>query len=65
MLEKMSNQFSTYTERPDTGSTIRQPSVALLCVDSYDQFINANRDLVTQTRLDSATQYRSLIYKKQ
>jgi hypothetical protein len=65
MLEKMSNQFSTYTERPDTGSTIRQPSVALLCVDSYDQFINANRDLVTQTRLDFATQYRSLIYKKQ
>lgn len=61
----MSNQFTTYTERPDNGSTIRQPSVALLCVDSGDQFINSNRDLITNTRLDSESLYKSLIYKKQ
>jgi hypothetical protein len=61
----MSNNFATYTERPDDGSTIRQPSVALLCVDSSDQFINSKRDLVTNSRLDSNSQYKSLIYKNQ
>lgn len=56
------NSFPTYAERPDKGTTIQNPSVALLCVDSYDLYQTTS--LLGQRKLNT-TPYNSIIYKKQ
>jgi hypothetical protein len=60
----MANSFPSYAERPDKGTTIQNPSVALLCIDSYDTFQSPNDLGSFQVRSD-LTPYNSLIYKKQ
>lgn len=61
----MSGQFNVYAERPDVGTTIQNPSVALLCVDSADLF-QANTTLTKQMEeFSNSTPYNSIIYKKQ
>jgi hypothetical protein len=60
----MSASFARYAERPDEGNTIRQPSVALLCVDSYDTYQSPN-NLGSFSLRSDLTPYNSLIYKKQ
>lgn len=56
-----------YAERDEPGATIRQPSVALLCVDSEDKYDQA-RDAALGTnshtlRVADETPYNTLIYK--
>lgn len=61
----MGDKFNVYAERPDKGTTIQNPSVALVCIDSADMF-QSNKSLTTQTEeYSSFSPYNSLIYKKQ
>jgi len=53
-----------FAERPDKGTTIQNPSVALLCINSYDMYQESNVLGSPAVRTD-LTPYNSLIYKKQ